>query len=118
MRFVRVQVRYCGRLGKPVGVFGACHHLKNAGKLSSEEIQLFGTIDGWFKENLPEPPIYKEDNPQKAICWFKVDTSAHLLERLEPLIGLLHKHDVVCDIVSTDFAGEIIYEDVYQVAVI
>jgi len=41
MKFLRVQVRYSGKTGKPVGIFGAVYHLMNAGVLSDEETKLW-----------------------------------------------------------------------------
>lgn len=67
MEYFRIHVTYCGKTGKPVGIFGACHHLKRAGRLTPEEAKLFEETDTWYIEALPEPPFYKDGNPQKAI---------------------------------------------------
>ncbi|MDX9979174.1 MAG: hypothetical protein RBU25_03905 [Lentisphaeria bacterium] len=119
MEYFRIHATYCGRTGKPVGIFGACHHLKRAGRLTPEEAALFEEIDTWYTEVLPEPPFYKDGNPRKAIVWFK-DTQEvrQLALRLDPLVGLLDKYGVANQVSRTTTPGTIIYEDQYQVAVI
>lgn len=117
-KYVRIQTRYCGKTGKPVGIFGACWHLKRAGNLSNEEVQLFLEIDEWFKVHLPTPPFYEKGNPDKAITWFKRESTDDMLERLQPLMNLLEQYDVEFDVVFTNHIGKIIYEDEYQVAVL
>jgi hypothetical protein len=117
-KYVRIQTRYSGKTGKPVGIFGACWHLQRAGKLNDAEIDLFRSIDNWFIDNLPEPPFYKDGNPDKAVTWFKRDTTEKMMEELKPLMELLDKNKVEYDIVLTNFPGKIIYEDEYQVATV
>ena len=118
MEYFRIHAHYSGRTGKPVGVFGACHHLMMAGKLSDEEKQMFLDINAWYLEHLPEPPFYKDGNPDKAVCWFKDTEEVRLLtERLNPLVDLLRKHEIDCRVTRTTEPGTIIYEDDYQVAV-
>jgi hypothetical protein len=119
MEYFRIHVTYCGKTGKPVGIFGACHHLKRAGRLTPEEAKLFEETDTWYIEALPEPPFYKDGNPQKAIVWFKdTDEVREVVKRLNPLVDLLNKYGVKNMVSRTTAPGEIIYEDQYQVAVI
>ena len=119
MEFFRIHVSYCGTTGKPVGVFGACHHLKRAGRLSPEEVKLFEDIDEWYRGALPEPPFYEDGNPQKAVTWFK-DTPEvrELAARLDALVDLLRKHGVECRVSRSADPGRIIYEDRSQIAVV
>ena len=117
MSYVRIQVRYCGRTGKPVGIFCACHHLRRRGVLPAEDDALFQQVEDWFIEHLPQPAFYQDGNPDKAITWFKAE-AVDMLERLGPLRTLLDKHGVRYDIVRTDDPGRIIYEDPWQVAVV
>ena len=119
MKYVRVQGRDLAyRTGKPVGVFAAVHRLQQDGKLNEEEKETYYNIDQvWFQESLPNPPFYNDDEPGKPITWFKVATTAHMLEKLKPLIDMMDKHDMPYDVVYTNFVGKIVYEDKYQVAV-
>ncbi|OHD55850.1 MAG: hypothetical protein A2Y33_14560 [Spirochaetes bacterium GWF1_51_8] len=118
MKYLRIQVRYSGKTGKPVGIFGAVHHLMTAGALNPEEIKLFQEIEAWFEEYLPNPPFYNDGNPDKAITYFKNNKTLHMLEKLIPLLKILEKYEVPYDVVYTNFPGRVIYEDDFQVAVI
>ena len=115
--YVRVQVRYCGKLGLPVGIFGACHHLRRAGRLSQAEDELFASLDAWFDRELPTPPFYADGNSIKAITWFRSSAKV-LIEALGPLKELLQQHSVRYDVVATDDPGRIVYEDAFQVGVV
>ncbi|HEX3775778.1 MAG TPA: hypothetical protein VHV51_15000 [Polyangiaceae bacterium] len=117
MRYVRFQVMYSGKLGYPVGIFGACHHLRRAGVLSPEDDQLFADLDDWFEREMPSPPFYADGNQAKAITWFK-STAEALMLALAPLRALLEKHRVEHRIIETDYPGTIIYEDEFQVGVV
>jgi len=117
LRYIRFQVTYSGKLGYPVGIFGACHHLRRAGVLSPEEDKLFAEVDAWFEREMPSPPFYADGNTRKAITWFR-STSSTLVSALAPLKALLDRHNVECRIVETDDPGTIFYEDDYQVGVV
>ncbi|MDR2942965.1 MAG: hypothetical protein LBV17_10280 [Treponema sp.] len=90
-KYVRIQVRYTGKTGKPVGIFGACHHVINSSyysyNVTEEEKQLFQNIDNWFIENLPNPPFYEEGNPNKYITWFKTKTTNDMIIKLSKEMG-------------------------------
>ena len=117
MKYIRVQARYTGRTGKPVGVFTACHHLKRKGTLTEEEARLFEEVDGWFDAHLPKPPFYEDGNRARGITWFK-STATDMIEELRPLLALLRKYDVAYDCVETDDPGCIVYEDDWQVGTV
>jgi len=117
-KYLRVQTRYCGRTGKPVGIFTACWHLLRAEKLSDDDKTLFLKIESWFVENLLKPEFYENGNEIKGTTWFKRIPSEHLVKELEPLMALLDKYGVKYDVVLSNYPGDIIYEDDYQVGVI
>jgi hypothetical protein len=122
-QYVRIQARYSGKSGKPVGVFGANCYLFFAERFSPEDRELFLRTAVWFKANLPIPPFYdlenpEKNNPQDAITYFKRSAIPKYLEKILVLIGLLEKYDVPYDVVGTNYVGEVIYEDEYQIGVI
>lgn len=117
--YMRIQGRDLSyRTQKPVGIFSLGWRLIRNEIFSEDDKELFVSVDQWFKENLPEPPIYSDGNSMGAITYFKVNSTNRMFERLKPIMELFIKHNVAFDIVYTDFIGKIIYEDEYQVAVI
>ncbi len=99
----------------PKGVFSLCWNLIRSEYLTSEEKELFISIDNWFKDHLPEPELCK--NHEKVITFFKCESTLEMLEILKPAIALLDKHQKPYDVIYTNFVGTIVYEDEWQVAV-
>lgn len=116
--FMRVQVRYRGRLGVEVGVIVAVDHLRRAGLLHEHELSLYLDVDDWLQENLPNPPFYKDGNSIGAVTWFKAPLPETLREKMESLRGILRAHGVEHDAVTSEDPGEVIYEDDWQVGVL
>lgn len=115
-RYMRIQGREDSYVTRyPKGVFSLCWNLIRDKVLTAEEEKLFVSIDGWFKDNLPEPEPCK--NHEKVITFFKCDTTAHMLEKLQPAVDLLDKYGKPYDAVYTNFVGSIVYEDEWQIAV-
>ncbi len=121
-KYVRIQARYTGKTGKPVGLFAANWHIMRAGLFTEEDKELFLKTDEWFNDNLSNPPFYSENadlnNPQKAITYFKTAAISKYEDKIFILTGLLEKYNTPYDVVFTNSVGEIIYEDDYQAAVI
>ena len=116
LKYVRIQGRENSYMTKyPKGIFALGWNLIRDGVLSEEEKNLFISIDDWFKENLPEPEPCK--NQEQVITFFKCDTTEEMLEKLQPAIALLDKYGKPYDVVYTNFVGEIVYEDKWQIAV-
>jgi len=116
-KYVRIQGRELSYITKqPKGIFAMCWRMIYDGVMSKEDAVAFAAIDNWFKENLPEPPVCKGGN-QAVITYFKVASTGHMLEKLEPAMKLLDKYKHPYDVVNTNFVGEIVYEDRFQVAV-
>ena len=120
-KYMRIQGReHAYRTGKPVGVFILNWRRVRDGVYSDEDCKLYEQTENWFKQHLPEPPFYGDnnDNPQGAITYFKTDKYDEMRDKAEILMSLLDKYKIPYDIVFTDHIGKIIYEDDYQVAVI
>ena len=115
-KYMRIQGREDSYITKyPKGIFSLCWNLVRDKKLTPEEEKLFVSIDGWFKDNLPEPEPCK--NHETVITFFKCDSTGFMLEKLRPAIDLLDKYDKPYDVVYTNFVGTIVYEDEWQIAV-
>jgi len=75
-------------------------------------------------ENLPYPPFYGDNNDDPmanangAICYFITSYAIKIWEHFIPVFELLDKYQIPYDIVYTNYPGEIIYEDDFQVGVI
>ena len=115
-KYMRIQGREDSYITKyPKGVFSLCWNLIRDKVLTAEEEKMFISIDGWFKDNLPEPEPCK--NHEKVITFFKCNSTDHMLKKLELAINLLDKYGKPYDVVYTNFVGTIIYEDDWQIAV-
>ncbi len=115
-KYMRIQGRDDSYITKyPKGIFSLCWNLIRDGLLTNEEKELFISIDNWFKEHLPEPEPCKKQ--EKVITFFKCDSTAEMLEKLQPAIALLDQHQKPYDVVYTNFVGTVVYEDDWQIAV-
>ena len=97
------------------GVFSMCWQLIQDDVMEEEDADLYREIDKWFSEILPYPePCRKQE---KVICFFKTDNADEMMKLINPAMWLLEKYDHPFYVVYTNFPGEIVYEDEYQVAV-
>jgi hypothetical protein len=101
----------------PVGIFAACHHLRQSGHLTPDDDNLFKEVDTWFITHLPYPPFYEDGNRIRAVPWFK-PAATHFIAAVAPLEQLLRRYDVPYDVVHSPDPGTIIYEDNFQIAVL
>lgn len=115
-KYIRIQGRELSYTTKrPKGIFAMCWRMIYDGIVSEEDITRFKSMDCWFKENLPEPCVCK--NGQNVITYFKTETSGEMLNKLKPAFDLLDKYNHPYDVVYTNYVGDIVYEDQWQVAV-
>lgn len=115
-KYMRIQGRENSYITKyPKGIFSLCWNLISDEQLTNEEKELFISIDGWFKNNLPEPEPCK--NYEKVIMFFKYESALAMVEKLKPAIALLDKYQKPYDVIYTNFIGTIVYEDDWQIAV-
>ena len=96
------------------GIFSMCWQMIQQDVMTGEDADLFREIDSWFAENLPWPPPCKKQEP--VICWFKVEKAEEMMKMIRPALWLLEKYHHEYYLVFTNFPGEIVYEDEYQVA--
>ncbi|MBQ8632191.1 MAG: hypothetical protein IJ420_01130 [Lachnospiraceae bacterium] len=116
-KYMRIQGRELSYITQyPKGIFGMCWRMIYDGGMQEEDAEIFRKIDRWFVENLPEPPMCKTGD-QRVITFFKTATTEEMLKHIEPAMALLDKYSHPYDVVYTNFVGNIVYEDEFQVAV-
>ena len=96
------------------GIFSMCWQLVQQDVMTQEDADLFREIDSWFAENLPWPPPCKKQEP--VVCWFKTENAEEMLKMIKPALWLLDRYHHPYYLVYTNYPGEIVYEDEYQVA--
>lgn len=116
--YIRIQGRELSYVTKqPKGIFGMCWRLIYDGVMDEADTELFKNISRWFEENLPVPKAC-ESGDKQVITYFKTATTSEMLKHIEPAMELLDKYNHPYDVVYTNYVGEIIYEDEWQVAVL
>lgn len=117
-KYMRIQGRELSYVTQyPKGIFAMCWRMVYDGVMEEADAELFKLINEWFEENLPNPPVCQTGD-QKVITYFKVETTKEMQRQIEPAMALLEKYNHPYDVVYTNFVGEIVYEDAYQVAVL
>lgn len=97
------------------GIFSMCWQLIQDDVMEEEDADLFREIDKWFAEILPFPPQCR--GQEKVVCYFKTENSKEMMKLITPAMWLLEKYNHPFYVVYTNFPGEIVYEDQFQVAV-
>ena len=115
-KYLRVQGRELAentRIGR--GIFSICTQLLRDDVMEEEDADLFREIDQWFSEVLPYPEVCQRQ--EKVICYFRTDKTDELIRLIQPAMRLLDKYKHPYDVILTNYPGEIVYEDIFQVAV-
>lgn len=115
-KYVRIQGKELAantKTGK--GIFSMLNQMVQDKTMEQEDIDLFLEIDSWFAEVLPWPPQCQRQ--EKVICYFKVENSELMMKMINPMLWLLERYNHPYYVVYTNYPGEIVYEDEYQVVV-
>ena len=97
------------------GIFSMCMQLIQDDVMEEEDKELYMEIDKWFSEILPYPPQCR--NREKVVCYFKTENTEEMMKLITPAMWLLEKYNHPFYVVYTNFPGEIVYEDKFQVVV-
>ncbi|MBR2067910.1 MAG: hypothetical protein IJ875_06605 [Solobacterium sp.] len=95
------------------GIFSMCMQMLERGEMEQEDVDLFLEINDWIAEVLPWPPQCKRQ--EKVVCFFKTENADEMIKLINPIMWLLEKYKHPYYVVYTNFPGEIVYEDKYQV---
>ena len=118
-----IKFKYCRIQGKELaantgtgkGIFSMFFQMIEDGTMDEEDAGLFKEINSWFAEILPWPPQCQRQ--EKVICYFKTENTQMMMKMINPLFWLLEKYQHPYYVIYTNFPGEIVYEDDYQVVV-
>ena len=118
-----MKFKYCRIQGKELaantmtgkGIFSMLNQMVTNGVMEEEDAELFKEIDSWFATELPWPPQCRRQ--EKVICYFKTENSEMMMKMMNPLMWLLERYEHPYYVVYTNYPGEIVYEDEYQIAV-
>ena len=97
------------------GIFSMCWKLIQDDVMDEEDADLYKEIDKWFAEILPFPAPCERG--EKVICYFKTENTEEMMKLITPALWLLEKYNHPYYLIYTNFPGEIVYEDQFQVAV-
>ena len=95
------------------GVFSICMQMLRDDVMNEEDAGLYREIDDWFAKELPWPEPCKRQ--EKVVCWFKTENADMMMKMMQPVMWLLERYNHPYYVVYTNFPGEIVYEDEYQV---
>ncbi|MBQ0014308.1 MAG: hypothetical protein KBS82_03195 [Oscillospiraceae bacterium] len=115
-KYVRIQGKErAPKTNYAKGIFSMCWSLIGQDIMDEEDTSLYLEIDKWFSEILPYPPICNSE--AKVICYFKTENTDMMMKLITPAMWLLEKYNHPYYVVYTNFPGEIVYEDEFQVVV-
>lgn len=118
-----MKYKYCRIQGREIaefteyenGVFGIFRDFEKKHVLNDEDFALYKEVEDFFCHELPWPPMCNQQ--LKVVCFFKTENSEEMMKYMNPLLFLLERYNHPYDIVYTNFPGEIIYEDDFQIVV-
>ena len=118
-----IKFKYCRIQGKELaantktgkGIFSMLNQMVTDGTMEEEDVGLFREIDSWFAEELPWPPQCQRQ--EKVVCYFKTENTQMMMKMINPLFWLLERYKHPYYVIYTNFPGEIVYEDDFQIVV-
>lgn len=114
-KYVRFQSRELSKDGKPYNIQSYAYSLCRRKLFTGKEIKQIKRICEWFK-SIPAP---WDGNIcfEKAITYYKADTALEIIEMHTPLLEILDSHGIEYDVIFTNSAENIIYEDDIRICV-
>ena len=118
-----IKFKYCRIQGKELaantktgkGIFSMLNQMVTDGTMEEEDVGLFREIDSWFADELPWPPQCQRQ--EKVVCYFKTENTQMMMKMINPLFWLLERYKHPYYVIYTNFPGEIVYEDDFQIVV-
>ena len=115
-KYIRVQGREIAQYTNYAnGVFGIFRDFEKKHIMTDEDFELYQEVVEFFSTTLPFPPMCNDQ--QRVICFFKTENSGDMMKYMRPMLWLLERYNHPYDVILTNFPGNIIYEDKYQIVV-
>jgi len=115
-KYVRIQGRELAEFTNYAnGVFGIFRDFEKKHVMTEEDAALYNEVVTFFSETLPWPPMCNAQ--QRVVCFFKTENSDEMMRYMKPMLWLLERYNHPYDIIYTNFPGNIVYEDEYQIVV-
>jgi len=115
-KYVRIQGRELAEFTNYAnGVFGIFRDFEKKHVMTEEDFSLYKELESFFCEELPWPPAC--NTRQRVICFFKTENADEMMRYMKPLLWLLERYNHPYDLIYTNFPGNIIYEDDFQIVV-
>ena len=120
MKYYRIHTSDSAYLtGQPRGIFTTVGKLVDAKVHTAEEEKEYWKNREYFEEKLPVPPFYEQNNPDRAITWFKEGSAGNgIWEQMSFYRDMCGKYGVKLYLSEcSEIPGELVYEDEFQIAV-
>ena len=115
-KYMRIQGRETAQFTDYAnGVFGIFRDFEKKHVMTDEDFDLYQEVVKFFTDELPWPPMC--NGREKVVCFFKTSNSDEMLKYMQPMLWLLERYNHPYDVVYTNFPGNIVYEDDYQIVV-
>lgn len=115
-KYMRIQGREIAEFTNYAnGVFGIFRDFEKKHVMTDEDAALYREVVQYFSEELPWPPMCNAK--QRVVCFFKTENTGEMMKHMKPLLWLLERYNHPYDVIYTNFPGNIVYEDDFQIVV-
>ena len=119
LRFITQFINEIGQ--KETGLFNALAFIRNNPETQFEDVAKLDELYNWFKENLDAPewftrPQYRM-HEYHSLSWFKDTAKEHII-KMQEIIEVLEKYDIIVERVTSKKPGSIFFEDKFQISAV
>jgi len=121
--YLRFTTQFINPYNEPeTGIFMALKFVRDDHPTATDEdVSKLKLLSGWFDQHLDKPDRFSNasnKNPANiSLSWFKDSAKDHI-QKVQELIKILERYDLVVERFSSKSPGYIVYEDEYQVSAI
>jgi hypothetical protein len=118
--YIRFITQFINERGQnKTGLFQAMGFIRDHSLTDDEDESKLKGLTSWFEENLDAPKWFANPvgrrHETKSLSWFKDTAKEHIL-KVNELIEILEKYDLIIERVTSKDLGHKVYEDEFQVS--